>query len=43
MLVLRFGPKTSAVKVVKGQASWNLMPDVTQPLASSAVISPPGA
>jgi hypothetical protein len=34
VLTLRFGPKTSAVKVVKGQASWNLMPDVTQPLAS---------
>jgi hypothetical protein len=34
VLTLRFGPKTSAVNLVKGEASWNLMPDVTQPLAS---------
>ena len=34
VLTLRFGPKISAVKVVKGDASWNLRPDVSQPLAS---------
>jgi hypothetical protein len=34
VLTLRLGPKESEVKVVKGEASWLLKPDVTQTLAS---------
>jgi hypothetical protein len=34
LLTIRRGPKKSAVKVVKGEASWSVMPDITQTLAS---------